>query len=57
MTTIRLVPLYVDHLWYPILVKVAGYYEIVEMQGIKVNEWNNMLRNQNEDHLQKHYLS
>ena len=57
MTTIRLVPIYVDHLWYPILVKLAGYYEIVEMQGIKVNEWNNMLRNQNENNLQKHYLS
>jgi len=46
MTSIRVVPRYTDHLWYPILIKMAGYHRIVEMQGIRVNEWNDMVRNQ-----------
>jgi hypothetical protein len=48
MTSIRVIPRYVDHLWYPILVKFAGYHHIIEMQGRSVNEWNDMVRNQNE---------
>ena len=48
MTSIRVIPRYVDHLWYPILVKMAGYHRIVEMQGRSVNEWNDMVRNQND---------
>lgn len=48
--TIRIIPRYVDHLWYPILVKMSGGHKIVEMQGCKVNEWNDMVRKQwNED--------
>ena len=35
-----------DHLWYPILVKVGGGHKIVEMQGKKVNEWNDMVAEQ-----------
>lgn len=47
MTTVRVIPRYTDHLWYPILVKMnSGSYAIVEMQGCKVNEWNDMVRNQ-----------
>jgi len=46
MTSVRVVPRYVDYLWYPILVKMGGYHRIVEMQGINVNEWNDMVRNQ-----------
>ena len=37
---------YIDHLWYPILVKFAGYHHIIEMQGKEVNEWNDMVREQ-----------
>lgn len=48
MTSIRVIPRYVDHLWYPILVPIhgAGHCRIVEMQGKKVNEWNDMVRRQ-----------
>jgi hypothetical protein len=46
MTSVRVITRYVDHLWYPILVKTAGYHRIVEMQGKGVNEWNDMVRNQ-----------
>jgi hypothetical protein len=53
MTSIRIIPRYVDHLWYPILVKMAGYHRIEEMQGRRVNEWNDMVRKQNERTNQK----
>ena len=43
MTTFRKIPRYVNHLWYPILVKMDGYHRIVEMQGKSVNEWNDMV--------------
>jgi hypothetical protein len=39
-------PRYIDHLWYPILVKMAGYHRIVEMQGREVNAWNDMVEEQ-----------
>ena len=45
MTSIRLIPRYVDHLWYPILIPMGGYCRIVEMQGKEVNAWNDMVRN------------
>ena len=44
--TVRIIPRYVDHLWYPILVKMGGGHKIVEMQGRKVNEWNDMVEEQ-----------
>jgi hypothetical protein len=44
--TVRPIPRLVDHLWYPILVKFAGYHHIIEMQGREVNEWNDMVREQ-----------
>jgi len=39
---------YIDHLWYPILVKSSGggRRRIVEMQGKEVNRWNDMVREQ-----------
>ena len=40
---IRLIPQYVDHLWYPILVRLGGYCQIVEMQGKDANRWNSTL--------------
>jgi hypothetical protein len=40
---IRLIPRYVDHLWYPILVKMNCGYKIVEMQGKVANAWNDMV--------------
>ena len=43
---IKVIPRYVDHLWYPILVKMSGGHTIVEMQGRKVNEWNDMVKEQ-----------
>ena len=43
---IRVIPRYVDHLWYPILVKMNGYCQIVEMQGKDVNAWNDMVASQ-----------
>lgn len=46
MTSIRVIPRYVDHLWYPILVKMGGGCRIVELQGRSVNEWNDMVRAQ-----------
>jgi hypothetical protein len=44
--TVRVIPRLEDHLWYPILVKFAGYHHIIEMQGKEVNEWNDMVREQ-----------
>jgi hypothetical protein len=41
--TIRLIPKYEDHLWYPILVRHGGYCRIVEMQGREANAWNDMV--------------
>ena len=46
MTSVRVIPRYVDHLWYPIVIKMVGYHKIVEMQGRCVNELNDILRNQ-----------
>lgn len=46
--TYRPVPRYEDHLWYPILVKVSGGHVIRELQGKRVNEWNEMVRRQDE---------
>ena len=51
---IKIIPRYVDHLWYPILVKVGGGHKIVEMQGRKVNEWNDMVRLQHEHDTKGH---
>jgi len=45
MTSVRTIPRYIDHLWYPILVKITGYNRIIEMQGRTVNEWNDKIRN------------
>jgi hypothetical protein len=42
----KIIPRYVDHLWYPILVKMGGYHRIVEMQGKSVNAWNDRVRKQ-----------
>jgi hypothetical protein len=42
----KIIPRYIDHLWYPILVKTGGGHIIREMQGKKVNEWNDMVREQ-----------
>jgi hypothetical protein len=42
----KITPRYVDHLWYPILVKLAGYHQIVEMQGKSVNAWNDRVEEQ-----------
>ena len=44
--TIRIIPRYIDHLWYPILVKAGGGHKIVELQGREVNAWNDMVRRQ-----------
>ena len=52
--TYRPVPRLVDHLWYPILVKMGGGHRIVEMQGHKVNEWNDMVREQWEQDTKGH---
>lgn len=46
MTQIKIIPRYVDHLWYPILVRCGGFCRIVEMQGRKVNEWNDWVASQ-----------
>ena len=47
MTTVRIIPRYVDHLWYPILVKgLGGGCRIVELQGREVNAWNDMVQQQ-----------
>ncbi len=50
MTSFRVFPRYVDHLWYPILVRPqgSGHCRIVEMQGKMVNDWNDMVRRQND---------
>ena len=48
MTSVRVVPRYEDHLWYPILVKAGGGHVIRELQGKGVNEWNEMVRKQDE---------
>jgi hypothetical protein len=50
MTSIKVVPRYVDHLWYPILVPMGGYNRIVEMQGRQVNEWNDNMKAGGEIH-------
>ena len=46
--TIRVMPRYKDHLWYPILIKPhgGGGCIIREMQGKEVNAWNDMVREQ-----------
>lgn len=44
---IRPIPRYVDHLWYPILVKRSGGYDIVEMQGKVANAWNDKIAEEN----------
>lgn len=54
MTSVRIIPRYVDHLWYPILVKIAGYHRIVEMQGREVNAWNDMGRHQWQEDTKNH---
>ena len=51
---IRIIPRYIDHLWYPILVKMAGYHRIVEMQGRQVNEWNDMVEQQRYEDTKNH---
>jgi hypothetical protein len=45
---VKPIPRYVDHLWYPILVRVRGsnHSRIVEMQGKEVNAWNDYVRSQ-----------
>lgn len=57
MTTIKVVPRLVDHLWYPILVKASfgGGCVIREMQGKSVNEWNDMVRKQYEKPIKECY--
>jgi hypothetical protein len=54
--TVRIIPRYVDHMWYPILVKVHGGcgHRIVEMQGKKVNEWNDMVAEQYKQDTKNH---
>lgn len=52
--TVRVIPRYIDHLWYPILVKIAGYHRIVEMQGKEVNAWNDMVRKQWDEDTKNH---
>lgn len=52
----KIVPRYEDQLWYPILVKFpgCGYHHIIEMQGKKVNEWNDMVKRQHEQDTKNH---
>ena len=54
--TFRIIPRYEDDLWYPILVKFPGcsYHHIIEMQGRKVNEWNDMVKRQYEEDTKNH---
>ena len=52
--TFKIVPRYVDHLWYPILVKVGGGHVIRELQGKSVNEWNNMVQKQRDQDTKDH---
>ena len=54
--TFRIIPRYEDHLWYPILVKFpgCGSHHIIEMQGKKVNEWNDMVAKQQEEDIKNH---
>lgn len=47
--TVKIIPRYVNHLWYPILVPFSGANRIVEMQGKEVNAWNDMVRRQWKD--------
>ena len=54
MTSVRVIPRYVDHLWYPILVKMGGGHKIVEMQGKQVNAWNDMIQQQWEQDTKGH---
>lgn len=51
---IRIIPRYIDHLWYPILVKMGGGHRIVEMQGREVNEWNDMVQQQQYEDTKNH---
>lgn len=51
---IRIIPRYIDHLWYPILVKVGGGHKIVEMQGREVNRWNDMVEQQRYEDAKNH---
>ena len=51
---IKVIPRYVDNLWYPILVKMGGGHKIVEMQGKQVNAWNDMVRQQWEQDTKGH---
>ncbi len=53
---VKPIPRYVDHLWYPILVKVGGGHVIRELQGKGVNEWNDMVRKQNEPRPQRNTI-
>ena len=58
MTSIRVIPRYVDHLWYPILCQVRGsnHCRIVEMQGKSVNDWNDMIsRGQGVELIKNHF--
>jgi hypothetical protein len=50
----KIVPRYVDHLWYPILVKAGGGHVIRELQGKSVNEWNDQVRKQWEHDTKNH---
>ena len=53
--TIRIIPRYVDHLWYPIVVKSSSAGgKIVELQGREVNAWNDMVRQQWEQDTKGH---
>lgn len=42
---IKVTKQYVDHLWYPILLKVqnSAYHRIVELQGSDINRWNDSI--------------
>lgn len=53
---IKIIPRYVDHLWYPILVKPSGggYHHIIEMQGKQVNNWNDMVQRQHDEETKNH---
>jgi len=50
----RIIPRYIDHLWYPILVKMGGGHRIVEMQGKSVNAWNDQVEEQYNQDIKHH---
>lgn len=52
----RPIPRLIDHLWYPILVKWPGgtYHHIVEMQGWRVNSWNDWVNRQQQQDTKGH---